>query len=74
MVSRLSLLKKSILRAASVNSAGQRLPLEGKLAAQPTDEVVSKNLEKAEASVKKAGFPPHPPSVRTGHLPLQGKA
>ncbi|MGN0981877.1 MAG: hypothetical protein ACI4O0_03185 [Candidatus Limivicinus sp.] len=46
--------------------------LEGKLAAQPTDEVVSKNWEKAETSVKNAGLPPHPPSVRTERLsPLE---
>ena len=62
---------KSVLRAAPVDTTVQRLPLEGKLAAKPTDEVANKDWEKAEASIKDAGFPPHPPSVRTGHLPLQ---
>ena len=66
--------KKSVSSAAPADFAGQRLPLEGKLAAQPTDEVVSENGEKAGTFVKNAGLPPHPPSVRTGHLPLQGKA
>ena len=33
-----SLSKKSVFHAIPVDSAGQRLPLEGKLAAQPTDE------------------------------------
>ena len=65
--------KKSVLHAVPVYTAGQRLPLEGKLAAQPTDEVANKNWEKEEASIKDAGFPPHPPSVRTGHLPLKGE-
>ena len=65
--------KKSVLSAAPVDFASQRLPLEGKLAAQPTDEVASKNWEKSKTSVKNAGFPPHPPSVRTGHLPLKGE-
>ena len=51
----------------------ERLPLEGKLAAKPTDEVVSENQKKAGTSVKNAGFPPHPPHF-VRHLPLQGKA
>ena len=37
-----SLSKKSVFRARSLDSVGQRLPLEGKLAAQPTDEVAKK--------------------------------
>ncbi|MGM9542128.1 MAG: hypothetical protein ACI3VD_05540 [Candidatus Limivicinus sp.] len=69
-----SVCQKSQLCAAPAYTAGQGLPLEGKLAAKPTDEVASKSRGKAETSVKKEGFPPHPPSVRTGHLPLKGKA
>ena len=40
-------IKKFVLCAAPVHTAGQRLPLEGKLAAKPTDEVANKELGKS---------------------------
>ena len=40
----LRLSKKLVLHAITVDSACQRLPLEGKLAAKPTDEVANKKL------------------------------
>ena len=44
--------------------ASPRLPLEGKLSPQATDEVLP-FLPR---------FPPHPASLTLGHLPHQGKA
>ena len=65
--------KKSVLDAAPVDSAGQRLPLEGKLAAQPTDEVASKNWEKAETSIKKQDFHLIRPVCALGTFPSRGR-
>ena len=50
----LSLSKKSVLHAVPVYTAGQRLPLEGKLAAKPTDEVANKKLGKSRNFCQKS--------------------
>ena len=68
-----SLSKKSVSRAAPVHTAGQRLPLEGKLAAQPTDEVASKNWEKAETSIKKQDFHLIRPVCALDTFPSRGR-
>ena len=49
---------------APADFAGQRLPLEGKLSAKPTDEVENQNGEKAGTSVKNAGFVGRLPCVK----------
>ena len=49
-----SLSKKSVLHAVPVYTAGQRLPLEGKLAAKPTDEVANKKLGKSRNFCQKS--------------------
>ncbi len=56
-----------------MDSAGQRLPLEGKLAAQPTDEVASKDWEKAETSIKKQDFHLIRPVCALGTFPSRGR-
>ena len=52
---------------------GQRLPLEGKLAAQPTDEVVSKKQQKQGLPSKTQGFHLIRPVFALGTFPSRGR-
>ena len=65
--------KESILDAAPLDFAGQRLPLEGKLAAQPTDEVASKNWEKQKLPSKKKDFHLIRPVCALDTFPSRGR-
>ena len=69
-----SLSKKSVLPAAPADFAGQRLPLEGKLAAQPTDEVLRENQQKQGFPAKMRDFHLIRPVFALGTFPSKGKA
>ena len=70
---RFSLSKKSVFHAIPVTFAGQRLPLEGKLAAQPTDEVARKAGKKQGFLTKTQDFHLIRPVCALGTFPSRGR-